>query len=230
MEIDVNFDLRTDSNGKDPDGHSATLSRYHQRLWSKPLPNGKPFDLSQDTRKSVLTHHSELGEFVLSSDAILPTFVGWKRVEPIIDQIDEQVIDEFLELAYTIGARMVFPSNKVRGESTINGARGFNPLISDRFDLTLECIRRFYVGVQSPLFETLSRYSTFFDLFDNFHGYVNFFLLEDLVGDDRVKFFLPFDDFRPPAVPKDLLSYHEYRYKSVAFVCARNERINQLNL
>ena len=32
---------------------------------------------------------------------------------------------------------------------------GVNPLICDRFDLTLECIRRYYVGVFSPLYEVL---------------------------------------------------------------------------
>ncbi|WP_113903400.1 DUF6994 family protein [Brevibacterium celere] len=35
--------------------------------------------------------------------------------------------------------------------STINGARGLHPRIVDRFDLTLECIRRHYRGEPSPL-------------------------------------------------------------------------------
>jgi hypothetical protein len=39
-------------------------------LWSKPLPNGKIFEL-QDNKKGVyLYHQSELGEFSLGSDAI----------------------------------------------------------------------------------------------------------------------------------------------------------------
>ncbi|MCE0488130.1 hypothetical protein LVO85_14945 [Ornithinimicrobium sp. EGI L100131] len=67
--IDTTFDVRTEAGGRDPDSHSATLRRYHQLLWSKPLPNGAAFDL--DAR---LHHKSELGEFWLSSDAITHTY------------------------------------------------------------------------------------------------------------------------------------------------------------
>ena len=62
---------------------------------------------------------------------------------------------------------------------TINGARGVNGKIKDRFDLTLECIRRHYTSEKSPLSDTLQRYSPFFNLFENFQGYVDFFLLQD---------------------------------------------------
>ena len=50
---------------------------------------------------------------------------------------------------------------------TINGARGVNHKIQDRFDLTLECIRRFYLNEFSPLKDTLNRYKTFFKLCKN---------------------------------------------------------------
>jgi hypothetical protein len=40
MPIDIAFDFRTDSDGKDPDTHSPTLRQYHKRLWSKALPRG----------------------------------------------------------------------------------------------------------------------------------------------------------------------------------------------
>ena len=57
----------------------------------------------------------------------------------------------------------------------------------------------------SPLGETLARYNDFFALFENFSGYVDFLLLQDLVTDDRaaVTFFMPFDDFKTPSVPED---------------------------
>ena len=45
MVIDTTFDFRTDAAGKDPDTYSATLCRYHQLLWSKPLPSGVVFEL-----------------------------------------------------------------------------------------------------------------------------------------------------------------------------------------
>jgi hypothetical protein len=43
--IDTNFDFHADSNGRDPDVFSLTLKKYHKILWSKPLPNGKLFNL-----------------------------------------------------------------------------------------------------------------------------------------------------------------------------------------
>ncbi len=82
---------------------------------------------------------------------------------------------------------------------TINGSRGLNRSIKDRFDLTLECIRRFYINKESPLTETFQRYASFFNLFHDFGGYVDFFLLQDLVDDGySVKFFLPFESFNQP--------------------------------
>lgn len=125
---------------------------------------------------------------------------------------------------------MVFPSNQIDRKPTINGARGFDWRISDRFDLTVECIRRHYVNMDSPLAPTLSRYADFFTLFDDFRGYVSFFLLDDLVTDDfDVKFFMPFDDFRPPSVPGDVNTYKEYRRRSIDFIEARNHRIKELD-
>ena len=44
--------------------------------------------------------------------------------------------------------------------------------IRDRFDLTLECIRRHYLDEPSPLSATLARYADFFGLFGDFAGYV----------------------------------------------------------
>ena len=63
--------------------------------------------------------------------------------------------------------------------------RGCLGTIAGRFDLTLECIRRHYKGQPSPLGETLARYRDFFDLFKSFDGYVEFFLLQDLVTIDH---------------------------------------------
>ena len=95
-----------------------------------------------------------------------------------------------------------------------------------RLDLTLECIRRHYLGQTSPLADLLSRYSEFFALYGDFRGYVDFFLLQDLTNTDySVKFFLPFENFTTPAVPLSVAQYTEYRQRSFNFVQARNQRI-----
>ena len=229
MTIDVTFDFRTDAGGRDPDAHSPMLRRYHQLLWSKSLPNGERFDLS-DSRRGVYLHHdSGLGEFFLSSDSVMQTFTLWPALKPITEQFPEPENEAFRTIAYTIGAMLVFPGNQIDRKPTINVARGFNRSISDRLDLTVECIRRYYLGLWSPLEPTLKRYSDFFALFGDFDGYVSFFLLEDLLTDGKVKFFMPFDEFRPPAVPKDVGTYAEYRRRSVEFIEARNRRIAELN-
>ena len=232
MEIDTGFDFRTDTPpGKDPDWYSPTLRRYHRRLWSKPLPSGALFELSATTPRVYLHHNSALGEFFLSSDAAIATFTRWTALKPITEQLPETENAAFDAIAYTIGGMIVFPGNQIDRQPTINQARGWKRSVSDRFDLTLECIRRHYSGLDSPLDATLARYADFFALFGDFAGYVSFFLLDDLVTDNhRVNFFMPFDDFHSSAVPKDVSAYREYRRRSIEFIEARNRRIKQLEL
>lgn len=227
--IDTTFDFRTDAGGRDPDTHSPTLRRYHQLLWSKPLPGGALFDL--DTTLAYLHHRSALGEFWLASDAVIPTFSRWIRLQPVINQVSTKETEAFMYAGYTIGGMMIFPGNRVNGKMTINGARGFTARIADRMDLTLECIRRHYLGGTSPLADPLLRYADFFRLFEDFDGYVDFFLLQDLVtpGPRAVRFFMPFDDFNTPSRPTDLEGYVSYRERTLDFVTARNDRIRRLH-
>lgn len=99
---------------------------------------------------------------------------------------------------------------------TINSQRGCHPRIKDRFDLTVECIRRYYLGERSPLFETLGRYA-------------DFFLLQDLVTEDAaaVRFFTPFNEFVSWPVPATTEEYRAYMRHALAFIQARNERIRE---
>lgn len=226
--IDTTFDVRTDANGKDPDSHSATLRRYHRILWSKPLPGGEPFDLDEKLR-----HRSELGDFWLGSDAITNSFRHWEqpaRLVAILGQIPDEVT-AFFELGCTVGAYAVFPFQaKVDGKwrQSINQSRGTNGKIRDRFDLTLECIRRHYLEEPSPLQNALAPYASFFALFRDFPGYVDHFLVNDLVSDDysKVRFWTDFDNFTTDALPASSLEeYRRYMTGSMDFICARNERI-----
>lgn len=228
--IDTTFDFRADTpTGKDPDALSPTLRRYHQYLWSKPLPSGAPFQLATSTRRVYLHHQSVMGEFLLSSDSVIPSFRKEARLKSVFDQIPTAERDEFLRTTYTIGGMMVFPGNTIGRAMTINGARGCHPRIKDRFDLTVECIRRQYGRESSPLEKVLSRYDNFFALFRDFRGYVDFFLLQDLVTDDyrEVRFFSPFTNFKPYPLPADLKEYEEYCRNAASFVEARNQRIAQ---
>ena len=227
INIDTNFNFYSDTpKGKDPDTYSDTLRKYHQCLWSKPLPNGSMFNLDIKTPK-ILHHKSNLGEFFLSSDSLAHDYSKWKSTANIIKQIPKQEIKEFFNLGCTIGGYIIFPSNRIDNKMTINGSRGINKKIKDRFDLTLECIRRFYLNEFSPLKDTLNRYKTFFKLFDNFKGYVNFFLLQDLVLNNysTINFFLPFNNFEDKPVPNNLEQYKAYRVNMIEFINKRSERI-----
>lgn len=225
--VDINFDFYSDTpKGKDPDSYSATLRKYHQILWNKPLPNGLRFDLDDNTPR-LLHHKSELGEFLLSSDSIGHTYSKVKSLSHIVDQIPSEEINSFFSICSTIGAYIIFPAKKIDNKMTINGSRGLNRSIKDRFDLTLECIRRFYINESSPLSDTFQRYSSFFSLFQDFRGYKDFFLLQDLVeGNDlSIKFFLPFDSFDQPPLPSNVEEYQSYKKHLIGFVRARNQRM-----
>lgn len=231
--IDTTFDFRTDTVGEDPDADSPTLRRYHRMLWSKPLPNGVMFDLHDATPQNYLHHKSALGEFWLGSDSVIPSFLGYSEMDSVLDHLPEAEIEQFQTIGYTIGGMMLFPSNRIDGKQTLNGARGFHPRIRDRMDLTLECIRRHYAGDdprEYPLGDVLARYADFFALFEDFRGYVRFFLLDDLVSDDYagVRFFMPFNDFTTPALPNTVDAYRAYRDLSVESIRARNRRIDAL--
>ena len=71
--IDVGFDFQGEAGldragvQRDSDKYSPTLQEYHRILWSKPLPNGKMFELTKIS-SNRLFHKSELGDFYLSSD------------------------------------------------------------------------------------------------------------------------------------------------------------------
>jgi hypothetical protein len=226
--IDITFDFRSDTPpGKDPDALSPTLRRYHKLLWSKPLPSGVAFELVDTTPHVYLHHQSQVGEFWLSSDAVIPTFTREGRISHIINQIAVEERDAFSGIGYTIGGMMVFPGNRIGRKMTINGARGFHPRIKDRFDLTVECIRRHYSNESSPLSDTLARYSDYFRLFGDFRGYVEFFLLQDLVTEDcsAVRFFSPFENFNTSPLPGSVAAYMDYRQFAIGFIEARNQRI-----
>ena len=227
MIVDTTFIVYSDAQGGDPDGTSPTLRSYHKFLWSKPLPNGKTFQLTDYKSGVYLYHNSELGEYFLGSDAITHSYKNHKRKHWLTQQIQNEV-KELFNTGSTISAYTLFPNNRVDGKHTINQARGVNSLIDDRFDLTLECIRLFYLKQESPLYDILLRYKNFFDLFESFIGYTNFFLLDDLVDEkQKIKFYLPFDDFKTNPTFSNIDEYLVYKNGVMTFIKSRNNRIEE---
>lgn len=225
--IDLDFDFRLDSNGKDPDIHSPSLKQYHYLFWRKNLPNGALFNINPCNTPSYLSFNSFGGIMELGSDAIAHSYKNQKRKAWIVEQIPEQV-DSLFDAACKMQGYLIFPNKKIDGKHTINQCRGINKYIDDRFDLTLECIRRYYLNVSSPLFETLHRYKAFFDLFDDFHGYVDFFLLQDLIHSKtgEIKFYLPFDEFQSTSKFNSIGDYQNYKENVLEFLSARSKRMH----
>ena len=89
-----------------------------------------------------------------------------------------------------------------RREADDQSARGCAGRIADRFDLTVECVCRHYeCDTTHPLADAFGRYRDFFDLFGGFAGYVDFWILDDLVdADGGVKLFVPSENFALPSV------------------------------
>ena len=221
-DIDITFDFRTDTReGKDPDSNSKTLREYQQLLWSKPLPNGEVMQLgiekgflnwkgmwfgSDSITASFLHDRFPLRGLVESK----PNFAQWKK--------------DYWHKTYTIGGEIIFPM--VRW--SMNQARGCSIKICDRWDLTLECIRRFYVGEPTPLDKALERSREFFKLFVDFKGYVDFFLLQDCVDENyNVKFWLETPLFVSMPMPKDLDEYYKWINSQLDFVEKRGKRIKE---
>ncbi|MBR7163081.1 MAG: hypothetical protein IKD35_03810 [Clostridia bacterium] len=239
-KIDVSFDFTTDTpsywenywdsemgkSSADPDILSKKMREYHKLVWSKELPNGSFLNLKFGTATQYLTWN----EFRFGSDSIATSFRN-KRNESLIKKVISAVpnykefIESYVRKTYTIGGVIIFP--KMMGG--INQTRGCNHKIRDRFDLTLECIRRYYNNDDSPLYEALLRNKKFFDLFLDFKGYVDFFFLQDLVDEDynHVNFLIGNGSFEDSPIPRDVSEYLLWIEKQMQFVEKRNNRIKQ---
>lgn len=101
----------------------------------------------------------------------------------------------YLQKSNTIGGFIVFPRNP----ASINTERGNRyGKIRDRFDLTLECIRRYYEDSEksekdnyyNPLFHVLQKDAKFFTMFgmgrEGFQNYIDFFYLQKWVKQGQV--------------------------------------------
>ena len=230
MQVDTSFNFRNDSNGKDPDSHSPTLRKYHRLLWSKQLPIGEYIELEEINSNLVYRFNMQTLKF--GSDSISNSYIGTKKIAHLSDEVLTSEFEEFRDEGSTIGGYIIFPSARVGGKMTINGARGFNTKIADRFDLTLECIRLHYQRRENPLdgtFKTAEN-SFFFSLFKDFKGYVDFFHLQDLTDGqyEKVSFFTQTEKpFINSPIPETATEYREYKTATLEFVRRRNQRIRE---
>lgn len=239
--IDVTFDFRTDTPGcydptkksqRDPDIYSPTLRRYHRELWSRELPNGEIMDLKEgkDPKDDYLIWKN----FRFGSDTIIIDFNNTRDKE-IIEKVKQEVGDyksyfeNLTRRSYTMGGTIIFPKH----DQSMNQRRGTNPRIADRWDLTLECIRRYYIGQTSPLSDVIEGDKDFYALFCDFRGYVDFFFLQDAVTDDYSKVNIWCgnpnldDDNGKREVPQTTDEYFTFIENEYEFLDKRNKRIKE---
>ena len=115
----------------------------------------------------------------------------------------------------------IFPKHM----NSIIQMKGF--LVCDRWDLTLECIRRYYKGEDSPLYKFLLAHKFFFDLFVDFRGYVDYFFFQDCVTDDysKVIFWYGNGSFKGNKRPQSAADYKLWIERELDFLDKRNQRI-----
>ena len=251
----------------DPDAKSATLKKYHRAVWSKPLPNGKTLKLVEGSGNNLtcdVTVNKEKKKFRLASDIIVTSFLGYAG-DAKYQAMFRKVRDTMLPANYrayvagytrqfyrNLGAFIIFP---VIGSRSINPTRGISPLLRDRFDLTLECIRLYYQRQADPtyakdllknenfrsLYKALFNSKDnkdFFDLFGSFPAYVDYFCLQDWVSGDYsyvrdltradnapVQFWLGSDGTLPDPIPTTAEGYLQWMANQLAVIEKRTKRI-----
>ena len=162
----------------------------------------KQLSLGSDSFINIYWHWECMQKIMDKVKAEIQSAPEYKRFEKDAEQLDEglktlRCYDEnwkennpfklfiwrYLQISNTIGGFIVFPRHN-RG--SINTKRGNpNGKIKDRFDLTLECIRRYYITQDNPLFTHIDKDDeVFFEMFGSFKNYVDFFCLQDWVNDN----------------------------------------------
>lgn len=188
----------------DPDVNSYDLYEAHIRVWNI---QHKKFNIKNIKRNGrcrceIITEDEQV---ILGSDSIMSIY--WHRtygnmrylMKEIKDCIEisekhsefcqdvketnyKKFIENYLQQANTIGGFMLFP----RHDCSINQARGISDRIQDRFDLTLECIRRMYESgfptSSNPLFDMSKEDKEYFEMFGSFENYAKFFCLNKSYG------------------------------------------------
>ena len=245
--IDIGFDFTSDAPGYwdgfwdtkygrgrcDPDRDSPRELEYSRIVWSRDLPDGEFLDLKINSKGYVWNGHR------LSNDSITASF-RHPGGRPVIDAVMQKMgegfrpfMEDYFRTSWTIGGVILFPiPEKVPGlprVQSMNQARGIHPSIKDRFDLTLECIRLHYEGEQSILSKSIESCNWFFDLFVDFKGYVDFFLLQDCVEKDydAVRIWRG-DKLGDDPLPSDVEEYMDWIENQKTFVKKRAERMRRL--
>jgi len=225
--IDVNYQFHICKNGNekfDIDLQCREIYDYHKVLWQRKLPNGKMlhFEIRKNRGGYYLFEMNSKIRF--GSDSILHTYRNYSKgkIKNLIKEFNQNDLNQFYEKLTTIGGYIIFPKHM----NSLNQRRGNHSLVADRFDITLDSIRKYYRGekIDYPLRNDLEKDREFFSWFIDFESYVSFFYLDDLV-DKKSRRILFFSEDKP--LPTSKASYLIYKANVLSFLEKRNRRIHK---
>lgn len=194
----------------DPDDDNSDLYKdlASALLKNNTLPNSKfefqstfeskdidvKFDILDKTSKKTVKTFYLTTDYIGASKNKAQYAVGENRYESIDkSRLSLDEIVAFLKETRKIGGHIFLPTLiqlpendkcEKRDVRTLNQAKGMS--LNDRFDLYLLDLNNYYNSGETsksmqPVFDY---FSSWFDLFTDFKGYVNFFKLNDFVSDD----------------------------------------------
>lgn len=183
-------------------GSDSIMSIYWHRT------SGKIKDVIKEVSQKIKDReeYSDLYEEVIKEYADKKEERRFNEIQKLNNEW-QKFIWLYLQKANTIGGFVVFPRYK---NSTINTRRGnYNGVINDRFDLTLECIRRayqyndFYRKDNNPLFGISEEEKEFFRMFGSFENYIRFFCLDAWVNEDFTAVYDLMNDNKEETIPTE---------------------------
>lgn len=215
----------------DPDAKCEELREMHYRLYNRyALYINRPFSFEKKYPLSFSEgryfYLSENGSCRLGSDTMNSSYLYYEALKNIKSEMEkcgrnaEAEIEKYRkDIIYRPGNFIVFPK-----KDSINVERGRNGKIKDRFDLTLDCIKKQYEKEDNPLAYVLQKnWEYFFCRFRDFNEYVHFFMLEDYL-DEKCNV-MQFIDNEDHILPKNLGEYDEYIKRISSVIEKRTKRI-----
>lgn len=223
----IYHDYRTEyrAKGQDADSVSPDLRVAMNQLYGTDLIDfGKFTDgvLYYKNRYDVKTHFAP--DAFTTYTKLDGNYINKMPFRKDAKEENPELADKVLMIANTIAGHLFFPCRRVDG-NTINQNRGTFGKISDRVDLTLRDIKRYYDKETSdyPLKSTLLRYNFFFDQFANFKEYIDHCLLQDFC-DENYNVKLWQDRYGLPQTKEELIDFWKW---SVDVLEARLKRIEK---
>lgn len=240
MDIDCSticfIDCTPDYPYADPDAVCEELREMHYRLYNRydshivrPFSFEKKYPLLSPNGQYFYLYEAN-GNNRFGSDTMNSLYLYYEALQNIRYEMikcgrnpESEMENSRRNIIYRPGNFIIFP--KKDKKVSINVARGnYRGKIKDRFDLTLDCIKKQYESRDNSLSWILQEYwDEFFGRFYDFNEYVHFFMLEDYL--DEKNEVIRLIDNEEHILPKTLEEYDEYIKRISSIIDKRTQKI-----